>query len=84
MRWHRGVIIRHPGHIDMTPGERAKHRCPGAHRRNGRRQELTQARSLLALTIGAVVNHGSYFTEDIDRREGPVPSPTSPGCASPS
>jgi hypothetical protein len=44
---------------------------------------IIEDRNFLALAIGAVVNHGVYFTEGIDPGEGLVSSPTSPDRASP-
>jgi hypothetical protein len=59
--------------------------CPGqAQPDHVQLSRFTSLTVILALTIGAVVNHGSYSTEDTDLGEGPGPSPTSPDCASPS
>jgi hypothetical protein len=43
---------------------------------------IIEDRKILAVAIGAVVNHGVYFTEGIGPGEGLVSSPTFPDRAS--
>lgn len=89
--FHLTKLIPHrtrelPEHgLALQPDHRARRQAqsllhPRPHRR--RQPDRTHTRTLVALTIGTLITHGSHSTEHGGLGEGPVPSPIQRDCAS--